>query len=126
MASQNNTGRQYSKLHSITMVATVALLANRFAGYDGAHATSAGAAHDSQGITESAAEVGDAVSVITGYSGLVEANEAIAFGAFVKPAADGSGKAAVGTATDYCGRALGAATAAGQLIEVQPLPHRHA
>lgn len=119
-------GKQYDKCHAITKVATAAIAEARFIGYDGAHATSAGGAHDSQGISEYEAPIGGATSLITGYSGLVETSEAIAEGAFVKPAADGSGKAAVGTATDYCGRALGAAAGAGELIEVQPLPHRHA
>jgi hypothetical protein len=32
----------------------------------------------------------------------------------------------VGTLTDHCGRALGAAAAAGQLVEVQIVKHVHA
>lgn len=126
MASQNNTGRQFDKVHAITMVAAVALAAHRFIAYDGGYATSAGGAKDSQGISETSAEVGDALCVVTSYSYLVETSEAVAFGAYVKPAADGSGKAAVGTAYERCGRALGAATAAGQLIEVQIGQHIHA
>lgn len=126
MASQNNTGRQFNKVHAITMVAAVALAAHRFVAYDGGYATSAGGAKDSQGITETSAEAGDALSVVTNYSYLVETSEAIAFGGYVKPAADGSGKAAVGAADEHCGRALGAATAAGQLIEVQIVQHTHA
>lgn len=125
MASQNNTGRQFSKLTAITIVATAAVAAARFAAYDGGHATSAGGAKDAQGISEHSAEIGQAFSAITSYSGLVEASEAIAFGAYVKPAADGSGRAAVGTATDHCGRALGAASAAGQLFECQIVQHLH-
>jgi hypothetical protein len=74
-------------------------------------------------VTEHAAEVGEAVSAITDYSALVEASAAIAFGTFVTT--DATGKAAVGSTTNYCGRALGAATAAGQLVEVQLLPHVH-
>ncbi|QSI33396.1 DUF2190 domain-containing protein [Variovorax sp. RKNM96] len=125
MASQNNTGRQFSKLSAITIVATAAVSAARFAAYDGGHATSAGGVKDSQGITEHAADVGQAFSAITSYSGLIEANEAFAFGAYLKPAADGSGKAAVGTADDHCGRALGAAAAAGQFVECQVVKHQH-
>lgn len=125
MASQNNTGRQFSKLSAITIVATAAVSAARFAAYDGGHATSAGGVKDSQGITEHAAEVGQAFSAIASYSGLVEASEAIAFGAYVKPAADGSGRAAVGAANDHCGRALGGASAAGQLFECQVVQHLH-
>ena len=118
-------GKQYDKEHAVTVVATAIVVANRFIGFDGAHATSAGSAHDSQGIGESDAAIGQAVSVITEYSGLVEAGEAIAQFAFVKPAADGSGKAVNGTATDHCGRALEAVSAAGQLLEAVVLPHRH-
>ena len=125
MPSQNNSGRQYDKQHGLTIVATAAILASRFVAYDGTHATSAGAAKDSQGVSETAADVDQALTIVTGYSYLVEAGEAIAQFAFVKPAGDGSGKAIAGTATENCGRALGASTAAGQLIEVQILRHVH-
>lgn len=124
MPSQNNTGRQYDKQHAITMVATAAVLAARFVAYDGGYPTAAGGAKDAQGVAENNAEPGDALSVSTGYSALVEAGAAIAFGALVKP--DAVGKAMPGTAADHCGRALGAATAAGQLIEVQIYKHIHA
>ncbi len=124
MPSQNNTGRQYNKTHAITLVATAALAACRFAAYDGGYPSVAGGAKDAQGVTETVAEVGDAVSVITGYSALVEAEAAIAFGVLVKVGTDG--KAIAGTLADHCGRALGAATAAGQLIEVQLYKHVHA
>lgn len=124
MASQNNTGRQYDKTHAITLVATAALAAHRFVAYDGGYPSIAGGAKDAQGVTESAADVGDAVSVATGYSFPVEAEAAIAFGVFVKVGTDG--KAVTGTAADHCGRALGAATQAGQLIEVQIYKHVHA
>lgn len=126
MGSQKNSGRQYDKQHAITMVAVAAVAACRFVGYDGTHATSAGGVHDAQGVSETAAEIGDALSAITGYSAPVEASEAIAFGDYVKPAADGTGKAAVGAVDEHCGRALGAATAAGQLLEVQIVKHQHA
>lgn len=117
-------GKQYSKLHAITLVATAVIAANRFVGYDGAHATSAGGAHDAQGISETEAAIGQGFSVITGYSGVVEAGEAFAQHAFVK--ADANGKAVTGTATDYCGRALEASSGAGAFVEVQLLPVRHA
>ena len=124
MPSQNNTGRQYDKQHAITLVAMAALAASRFAAYDGGYPTIAGGAKDVQGVTEEAAEVGQAISVITGYSALVEAGAAIAFGALVKT--DSIGRAVTGTLADNCGRALGTATAAGQLIEVQLYRHVHA
>jgi len=124
MSAQKNTGRQYDKTHGVTIVAQVALADARFVAYDGGYPTNAGAAKAVQGVTESNAEAGDAVNLITGYSALVEAAGAIAFGALV--AADATGRAIPGTLTSHCGRALGAATANGQLIEVQLLQHTHA
>ena len=124
MASQNNTGRQYDKQHAVTIVATAAVAARRFIAYDGGYPSIAGGAKDVQGVTEHAAAVDEAVSAITDYSALVEAEAAIAFGALVKVGTDG--KAITGTAADHCGRALGAATQAGQAIEVQLYPHVHA
>lgn len=124
MPSQNNTGRQFDKQHGVTIVATAALAAYRFAAYDGGYPSIAGGAKDCQGVTETAAEIGDAVTLTTGYSALVEAEAAIAFGVLVKVGTDG--KAVAGTAADHCGRALGAATQAGQLIEVQLYKHVHA
>ena len=124
MASQNNTGRQFDKTHAITLVATAAVAAHRFIAYDGGYPSTAGGAKDVQGISETEAAAGQALSVVTGYSYLVQAEEAIAFGALVKAGTDG--KAAAGTSADHCGRALGAATQAGQLIEVQLYKHVHA
>ena len=123
MASQNNTGRQYDKTHAVTLVATAAVAACRFIAYDGGYPSAAGGPKAAQGIAETAAQVGDALSVVTSYSYLVEAAAAIAFGQLVKP--DASGKAVVGSLTEHCARALGAATQAGQLVEVQLLPHVH-
>ena len=119
-------GRQYDKQHATTLVATAALAANRFASYGGGYASGvagAGGSSDACGVTEHAVEVGEAVSVVTGYSYLVEAGATFAAGAFVKPGADG--KAVVGTITDHCARALEAATAIGQLVEVRLMPHVH-
>lgn len=125
MPSQNNSGRQYDKNHVITIVAIVAIAANRFVAYDGGYATAAGGVKDSQGISESAAAVNEAFTAVTRYSYLVEVSEAVAFGDYLKPAADSSGRAAVGTATVHCARALGAA-AVGQLVEAQIVTHRNA
>ena len=126
MPSQNNPGRQYDKQHATTVIATAIIEQYRFVGFDGQHATSAGGVHDSQGTSEYRAAVGEAASVITSYSGLVEiaAGQTIAFGDPVKPAADGSGKAALGDSNDNCGRALGAGTE-GHVIEVQLQRHTH-
>lgn len=124
MPSQNNTGRQYDKRHATTVVAQVAIAPYRFVAYDGGYPSIAGGAKDAQGVSESAANAGDALSVVTHYSYLVEAEAAIAFGALVKVGTDG--RATPGTLTDHCGRALGTATQAGQLVEVQIYKHLHA
>lgn len=124
MSSQNNSGLQFSKRTAITMVAIAAVVANRFMAYDGGYATSAGGVKDVQGISESDAAINDALSVVDTYSYPVEASAAIAFGDYLKPAADGSGRAAVGTIDDHCGRALGA-VAVGQLVECQIVRHVH-
>lgn len=124
MASQNNTGRQFNKTHAVTVVAIAALAAHRFVAYDGGYPNITGGAKDCQGVSETSAEIGDALPVVTGYSYPVEAEAAIAFGAYVKVGANGM--AVTGTAADHCGRALGAATQAGQLIEVQIYKHTHA
>jgi hypothetical protein len=126
MASQNNAGLQHQKDDAVTVVATAAIAINRIVAYDGAYATAAGGAKDAQGVSEADAAIGDAVSVVTEYSYLVECSEAIAFGNYVKPAIDGTGRGAVGTLTDHCGRALGATTVAGQLFEMQIVKHVHA
>ncbi|MFA7238699.1 MAG: capsid cement protein [Sulfuricellaceae bacterium] len=115
----------YQKNHAVTVIATADVATYRFIGYDGAYATSAAGLHDAQGVSEYAALTGEAFAAITCYSAPVEVAEAIAYGDFVKPAADGTGRAIVGTATDHCGRALSAAGAAGQFAEVQILPHVH-
>ena len=101
-----------------------ALASCRFAAYDGGYPNATGGAKDVQGVTENAADIGEAVALTTSYSALVEAEAAIAFGALVKVGTDG--KAITGTAADHCGRALGAATQPGQLIEVQLYKHVHA
>lgn len=123
MASQNNTGRQFDKQHAVTVVATIALLAHRFVSYAGAYPAAGGKANDSQGVSETSAQPGEALSVVTGYSYLVEAAEPIAYGDLV--VSDAAGRAKVATTTEHCGVALGAAVQAGQLIEVQICKHVH-
>lgn len=126
MPSQNNSGLQHQKEFAVTLVATAVLLACRIVAYDGGYATSAGGVKDAQGVSEMDAAIGDAVSVVVDYSYLVECSAAVAFGDYIKPAADGSGQNAVGSLTDHCGRALGATTAAGQFFEMQIVRHVHA
>jgi hypothetical protein len=119
-------GRQYDKQHATTIVATAALARNRLISYGGAYASGAagaGGSTDVAGVSEHEAAIGDAVSVVTGYSYLVEAGGAISAGAFVKPGSNG--KAAAGSITDNCGRALEAANADGDLIEVVLQHHVH-
>jgi len=119
-------GKQYDKQHAVTAIAAADLVANRFISYGGAYAVGtagAGGLTDAAGVSEYGAKTGEAFSVVTGYSYLVEAGEAITLGAFVKPGTDG--KAAVGSITDHCARALEAASESGQLIEVRLLPHVH-
>jgi hypothetical protein len=125
--AQPGYGRQFDKRHAATVTATTPLTQFRFVSYGGVHTPAApvNAQQDCQGIAEENAAAGEAVSVVTDYSYLAEAAEAIEFGSYVKPAADGSGRAAVGTAGDHCGRALGAAAGAGALLEVQITPHVH-
>ncbi|MFM9881203.1 MAG: capsid cement protein [Burkholderiaceae bacterium] len=117
---------QHSKIFALTVVAAAAIEANRLIAYDGTYATSAGGVKDCQGVSEFAAPVDTATSVVAMYSYPVEASAAIAFGDYIKPAADGSGRAAIGTIGDHCGRALGAAAAAGALFEMQIVKHVHA
>ena len=124
MPSQNNTGRQYDKQHAVTIEATAPLAAYRFVAYNGAYPSAAGGANAVQGVSETAAAVGEALSLVTGYSYLVQAGADIAFGALVAP--DATGQAVAGTLANHCGRALGAASQAGQLIEVQLYRHVHA
>ncbi|MCA0240171.1 MAG: DUF2190 family protein [Proteobacteria bacterium] len=126
MAAQNNPGRQADVQHAVTIVASVALLANRFVAYDGGYPSVAGGAKDVQGVSQSNADAGQALALTTGYSELVECAGAIAAGAYVKTATDGTGRAVVGSLTDRCGQALGATTAAGQLVEVRLQTHVHA
>lgn len=119
--------RQFDKQHAVTVVVTAAVQANRFIAYDGGYPSAEGEAKDMQGISEHSAQEREALSVVTGYSYLVEVAEPVVFGDLVKPnllpAPDG--RAVVGVMTDHCGRALGTATQPGQLVEVEIVPHVH-
>lgn len=119
---------QFRKNHAITVAAATDLKAHRFITHAGTYAAAipANGSQYAIGVSEEDTASGEAAAAVTSYTYLVEASAPIALHAFVKPAADGSGKAAPGTATSHCGRALSAATAAGQLIEVEILDHTHA
>ncbi|MCL2886509.1 MAG: DUF2190 family protein, partial [Betaproteobacteria bacterium] len=108
---------QFEKLHATTRVLTVDVAANRFIAYNGGYAATTGGVKDAIGVSETAGRAGEAIAVVTGWSYIVEADEAIALHAFVQPGAEGH--AVTGDADEHCGRALQAATAAGDLIEVQ-------
>lgn len=106
----------YHAIHSITLLASTNISNRRFVALDGTHAQSSALA---VGITEEDAEPGRAFSAITDYSGLVEAAGAIPSGSFVKPAPDATGRAIIGSAADFCGRAMSEATRAGEMVVVR-------
>ena len=118
--------QQYEKTHATTVIDAVDIQPHRFVSYGGGYASGAagaGGLTDALGVSESEARVGEALSVVTGFSYLVEAGESIPAGQHVKPGTDG--RAMIGTITDRCGIALGAAAAAGEVIEVRVLVHMH-
>lgn len=118
--------RQFDKQHAVTVVLAATVVSCRFISFGGGYASGAagaGGLTDCQGVSEVAGEADTAISVVTGYSYLVEAGGAITAGAFVKPGTDG--KAVAGTIADNCGRAVSAAGADGDLIEVILQPHIH-
>jgi len=119
-------GRQYEKFHATTVVASAVVAANRFVSYAGGYANQATRVYDSAdclGVSEHAAAIGEAMSVITGFSALVEAGEAIGAGLPVTVGANGV--AMLGTAAAHVGRTLEAAGGAGALVEVRLLPALH-
>lgn len=119
-------GRTYDKQHATTVVLTAAVEAKRLVSFGGGYpvgTAGAGGLTDAQGVAESDGAIGDAISVITGYSAIVVAGGAIAKGAFVKPGSNG--KVVAGTITDHCGRAIDAAAGDGVEIEVILRPHVH-
>lgn len=100
------------KTHSITLFASAIVEARRFVDKTGAHASTAATA---AGISEQKQFAGKPFSAVTGYAYEVDAAEAISEGAFVKPSADGSGRAVLGSVSDNCGYAL-TGSLAGQKI----------
>lgn len=112
------SGLQYDKQHGITVVATVSMEAHRFIAYDGGYVLGTSDLKAVQCISETAAEPGEAFCGVTGYSYPVRASVALALGDYVKPTADGTGRAAKGTVTDHCARALHAVMA-DKLVECE-------
>ncbi|MBS0473889.1 MAG: DUF2190 domain-containing protein [Proteobacteria bacterium] len=112
--------------HAILRTAVEKIRARRFVSWEGMYAASDGEpGEDSCGVSLMHADELDVVVVITHYSASVEAAEPIEFGAYVRPADDGSGRAVTGSMHNHCGRALRAARGAGSFFEVQLLPHHH-
>lgn len=112
------SGLQYDKQHAVTVVATAPVDAHRFIAYDGGYALGTAGLKDVQCISETAAEQGEAFCGVTGYSYPVLASVALALGDYVKPDADGSGRAAKGTASEHSARALHAVIA-DKLVECE-------
>lgn len=102
--------------HVLTRVASAAVEAFRFVDMTGAYAKTAVSA---VGISEQRAAKGEAFGAVTSYSAPVEAAEPLAQGDLVKPAVDGSGRAAKGELGNCCGRAMEAASGAGKIIDVR-------
>ena len=120
----------FDKTHAVTIVAKVPILPNRFVAHCGHYAKAEpdylDACQGSAGVSETAAAVGEAVSVVTSYSYLVEAAGIVPKGSYVRPATDDTGRAEQGISLSCCGIAMTEATAPGQLIEVVLRPHLHA
>lgn len=85
----------------------VDVLPFRLIGLNGHYATTAGGGYDLQGVSSTQGAVGETIAVVTEYSYGVEMSEPIPLHSYVKPAADGSGRAAVGTVTNNCGICIG-------------------
>lgn len=75
----------------------------RLIAFNGHYATTAGGGYDLQGVSTTKGVAGEKINVCTEYAYPVEIAEAIPLHSYVKPAADGSGRAAVGTAASNCG-----------------------
>lgn len=117
----------FDKTHATTVVAISAIAANRLVSYKGEHAKCSyvGPGDYVIGVSETAAQAGEAFAATTGYSALIEADSPIPAGVYVCPAQDGSGRIEVGgfgLGISLCGISRTAATAAGQLVEVVLMP----
>ncbi|MFW2438065.1 MAG: DUF2190 family protein [Arenicellales bacterium] len=100
-------------LFTETLLASGAVITNRFVGYDGAQV---GAAANTLGVSKTDAADTEPYPVDVIGTTIVEAGAAIALGA--KLETDASGRAITQAAGPVVGRALQAASAAGEKIEV--------
>jgi hypothetical protein len=108
---------QKTSIFSMTQVAAAAVAAARFVGLMTGQQCASGS--KALGVSQYPAAIGDAFAVDVLGTTIVEAGGAIAAGAEVKAAADGSGKAiARGGAGPLDGIAVTAAAADGQKIEI--------
>lgn len=105
--------RQNIPLLTTTQTATEAITADRFAAYTGAPPAAAG---NTAGVARSSAAIGEKYPVDVVGTAIVEASAAIALGAAIETLADG--RAVTKSTGITVARALQAATAAGQFIEV--------
>lgn len=104
----------------LTIAASGAVSANTFIGWTGA-TLDAGTTSKVMGVARTDAVDGDAVTVDTLGTAIVIASGAISAGGAIEVDADGKAKASAGT-NPVVARALQAATADGDLIEIFVLP----
>lgn len=109
---------QKIQILTLAIAAAAVLNAERFVSATGAVATAAG---NALGVTESDAAIGEQVPVITLGTAIVTAGAPIAAGAAVEVGA--TGKAVTKAAGIAVGRALQAALADGDRIEVLLIPN---
>lgn len=102
----------------LSVIAAVALIENRFVSPMGGMPTAGG---NTLGVVESDAAAGEITPVAHLGTAVVEASAAIAKGAAIETLADG--RAVTADAGIVVARALEAAAAAGQLIEVTLIPN---
>lgn len=109
---------QYHTLLSITKVATAAITANRFVSHAVGAPTGGG---NVLGVSKSDAAIGALLAVDVVGTAVVTASAAIAAGAAIEVLADG--RAVTRSTGVTVARALDAAAAAGDLIEVLLIPN---
>lgn len=112
-------GSQHINILNLTVRSTTALIQKRFVNFAGAYATAAG---NTMGVAKYDAEgAGEDISVTVLGTAIVEAGGAIAVGAAVEVGT--TGKAVTNSAGTIVGRALEAAAADGDQIEILLVSH---
>lgn len=109
---------QFNSLLALPKIASGVIAAERFVTHAGAQA---GAAANTFGVARSSAAVGDAFPVDVVGTAIVEVGAAVANGAAIET--DANGRGITRTSGPTVARALQAATAAGQRIEVLLIPN---